>query len=67
VNAPTPVIAFVCTIEVADINMASLAIEAAGGVRALPKQAIPGVGWTAYFKDTESNIFGIYQNDPNAK
>jgi predicted enzyme related to lactoylglutathione lyase len=28
---------------------------------------VPGVGWLAYFKDTEGNIFGIMQNDPNAK
>jgi predicted enzyme related to lactoylglutathione lyase len=27
---------------------------------------IPGVGWQAYCADTEGNVFGIHQNDPNA-
>jgi predicted enzyme related to lactoylglutathione lyase len=28
---------------------------------------IPGMGWLAYCKDTEGNIFGMMQGDPNAK
>jgi hypothetical protein len=28
--------------------------------------AITGVGWLAYAKDTEGNIFGMMQNDPAA-
>jgi predicted enzyme related to lactoylglutathione lyase len=28
---------------------------------------IPGVGWLAYLKDTEGNIFGISSSDPGAK
>jgi predicted enzyme related to lactoylglutathione lyase len=28
---------------------------------ALPKDKMPGVGLLAYYKDTESNIFGILQ------
>jgi predicted enzyme related to lactoylglutathione lyase len=28
---------------------------------------IPGLGWLAYYKDTEGNIFGMMQPDPNAK
>jgi predicted enzyme related to lactoylglutathione lyase len=27
---------------------------------------VPGVGWTAYFKDTEGNTFGVIQFDPSA-
>jgi predicted enzyme related to lactoylglutathione lyase len=38
-----------------------------GGVVALPKMAIPGVGWLAYLKDTEGNIFGVMQDDKTAK
>jgi predicted enzyme related to lactoylglutathione lyase len=37
-----------------------------GGSIALPKQPIPGVGWLAYAKDTEGNVFGLMQNDPEA-
>ena len=34
---------------------------------ALPKMPIPGVGWLAYLKDTEGNVFGLMQSDPSAK
>ena len=43
------------------------AIESAGGTLAHPKNAIPGVGWQAYFKDPEGNVFGVHQPDHNAK
>ena len=49
------------------VDAASTQITKAGGVSVLPKMAIPGVGWAAYFKDTEGNIFGIFQDDANAK
>jgi predicted enzyme related to lactoylglutathione lyase len=28
---------------------------------------VPGVGWLAYCKDPEGNIFGVMQNDPSVK
>ena len=62
----TAIIAFVCTVDVADIDRAIAAALAAGGSIALPKEAIPTVGWLAYCKDTEGNIFGMMQSDPNA-
>ena len=37
-----------------------------GGSIALPRMPIPGVGWLFYAKDTEGNIFGVTQPDPNA-
>ena len=42
------------------------AIVAAGGAETVPKTGIPGVGWCAYFLDTERNAFGIIQLDPAA-
>ena len=27
---------------------------------------VPGVGWLAYCKDTEGNVFGMMQTDPTA-
>jgi uncharacterized protein len=42
-------------------------IEAAGGQFVLPKMPVPGVGWLAYFKDTEGHIFGVMQADSAAK
>jgi len=64
---PTPVIAYVCTMDVADIDNTMAAAEKAGAVQALPKNAIPTMGWTAYYKDPEGNIFGLFQADTAAK
>ena len=60
------VIAFVCTVDVASVDDAVAKALENGGTVALPKMAIPGVGWLAYVKDTEGNIFGMMQNDPSA-
>src|SRR5262245_27191402 len=59
--------AFVCTVDVPSLDDYSAKALGAGAVVSVPKMAIPGVGWLAYFKDTEGNIFGMMQNDPAAK
>ena len=33
----------------------------------MPKTAIPTVGYFAYCHDTEGNLFGVMQRDPDAK
>ena len=38
-----------------------------GGKVVTPKTPIPGVGYFAYCKDTEGNMFGILQPDMSAK
>ena len=58
---------YVCTVQVEDIDEIIKKIVAAGGTLALPKFAIPGMAWQAYYKDTEGNIFGVHQPDTNAK
>ena len=59
--------AYVCTVTVPSIDEYLAKATAAGGVLALPKMAIPGVGWLAYAKDSAGNIFGLMQPDPEAK
>jgi predicted enzyme related to lactoylglutathione lyase len=54
------------TIDVSSVDEALEAVVANGGKVALPKMAIPGVGWLAYFHDPENNIFGILQADTSA-
>lgn len=61
------VIAYVCTLDVESLDDSLPKALAAGATVALPKQAIPGVGWLAYCKDTEGNVFGMMQSDPGAK
>jgi len=62
---PTPVVGYVCTVDVDDVDGYVGKATGLGGVVALPKMAIPGIGWLAYCKDTESNVFGLMQNDPS--
>jgi predicted enzyme related to lactoylglutathione lyase len=62
-----PVNAFVCTLGVDDLDAAMRAGIDAGGTLALPRMAIPNVGYVAYLVDTEGNIFGLHQSDPEAK
>lgn len=58
--------AYVCTIVSTALDEELSKALASGGSIAVPKMAIPGVGWLAYIKDTEGNIFGIMQDDPSA-
>jgi len=56
--------AFVCTIEVEDIETMTQKIVSAGGKVAVPKKAIGDMGWQAFCKDPDGNIFGLMQNKP---
>ncbi len=58
--------AFVCTADVENLDVIVEKALKEGGSLALPKQAIPGVGWLAYIKDTEGNILGLMQSDVKA-
>jgi uncharacterized protein len=60
------VIAYVCTVDVENLDEKVRTAEHAGGTIALARQPIPGIGWLAYVKDTEGNIFGMMQGDENA-
>jgi predicted enzyme related to lactoylglutathione lyase len=61
-----PVSAFVCSLGVASVDNALAAALENGATVALPKMAIPGVGYQAYIKDPDGNILGLHQPDPNA-
>jgi uncharacterized protein len=57
---------FVCTIGVASVDEYMKKALASGATVAIPKMPIRGVGWLAYCKDTEGNIFGLMSEDKNA-
>ncbi len=61
-----PVNAFVCTVDVRSVDECVEKAVRAGGTVALPKMPIKGVGWVAYCKDTEGNIFGMMQSNEKA-
>ena len=55
------------TIDVVSIDESIKKVTKNGGEIIVPKMAIPGVGWMAYFKDPQENVFGIMQSDESAK
>ena len=61
------VIAYVCTVDVADVDASTNTATSNGAQVVLPKMAIPGVGWLVYCKDTDGNIFGMMQGDESAQ
>ena len=61
------VLAYVCTIGVDSVDESAKMVVSNQGEIVLPKMPIPNVGWLVYCKDTEGNIFGIHQEDSNAK
>jgi uncharacterized protein len=63
----TPIITYVCTIDVPNIDGYLEKIQEHGGKVTMEKGPIPGIGWLAYCLDTEKNIFGIMQPDMSAR
>jgi len=59
--------AYPCTIKVDSVDASVAQVTAHGGTVAVPKMPIPGIGWLAYFKDTEGNIVGLMQDDRSAR
>ena len=57
---------YTCVVQVTDLDATLNKVTTEGGVIALPKSPVPGVGWVGYAKDTEGNIFGMMQPDPAA-
>jgi predicted enzyme related to lactoylglutathione lyase len=56
----------VLTIQVEDVDATIAKALDAGGQVAVEKHAMKGMAWQAYLLDTENNIFGLHQPDPDA-
>ena len=54
------------TIMVPDLDASLASVTAHGGKTAMPKMAVPGVGWLAYCSDPDGNMFGMMQADTAA-
>jgi len=55
------------SISVDSVDDFALKVEGHGGQVVVPKMTIPGVGHVVYCKDTEGNIFGMFQADHSVK
>jgi uncharacterized protein len=51
----------VITINVADIDKAIEKVKASGGSILIGKTTVGKIGYSAYFKDSEGNIMGLFQ------
>jgi predicted enzyme related to lactoylglutathione lyase len=60
--------AFVITVDVDNLDAQLAKVESTGGgaVVCVPKMAVHGIGWLAYVKDPDGNIFGMMQADTSA-
>lgn len=52
----------VVTIAVKDIDASLAKIKKLGGKTVQKKQPVADMGFTAYFKDSEGNVVGLWQN-----
>lgn len=52
----------VITINVDNIDNALSKIEKSGGKTIMKKMKVGDMGYAAYFKDTEGNVLGLWQN-----
>lgn len=52
----------VVTIAVQDIDKTLAKVETLGGKTVRKKESIGDMGFTAYFKDSEGNVVGLWQN-----
>jgi hypothetical protein len=57
-ETPVPVL----TIGVDSVETALKEVESGGGSTVQPRTEIPGMGAFAYFKDTEGNVVGLWEN-----
>jgi predicted enzyme related to lactoylglutathione lyase len=51
----------VLTIDVEDIDAALQLIQKLGGTTVTAKQVVGDMGFSAYFKDPEGNLLGLWQ------
>src|SRR5258708_1686923 len=54
------------TVHVPDPDATTPAARAAGADLLVPRIPVPGLGWLAYLADTEGNLIGVMQDDPQA-
>ncbi len=58
---------YLCTVDVASVELVIEEATRRGGTVAAAKAALPGIGWLAYLKDPEGNVFGVMRRDTTAR
>jgi predicted enzyme related to lactoylglutathione lyase len=52
---------------VASLDASTKKVKSLGGSLISERMAVPGMGFLVNCMDTEGNLFGLYEEDPNAK
>jgi predicted enzyme related to lactoylglutathione lyase len=65
--AGQPTIGYECSVAVHDVDAVAAAVVANGGTILIPRTLIPTVGHLIFVRDTEGNVVGAMQYDPNAQ
>ncbi len=63
----TPGLMVLNTISVPSIDEYAKKIEESGGKMLTPKVPMAGVGYFAYFRDTEGNVLGLREENPSVR
>lgn len=53
-------------VAVKNIDASTRKLQKSGGKVLMPKQPIPGMGWSVVAQDPEGNMLGLFQNDMKA-
>ena len=56
----------ILTVDVEDIDRSLERIVETGGSVVSPRAPVPGMGWFAYFEDSEGNVLGLWTSAPDA-
>jgi uncharacterized protein len=59
-----PYTAPIIVVEVADIDAALTAVGEAGGTTVTERTAVGDMGFSAYFRDPEGNLMGLWESAP---
>jgi len=54
-------------INVPSVSKASAKVKKLGGIICKPKTAVPGMGYLAICRDTEKNVFALWEVNMKAK
>ena len=54
----------VVTVDVDDIDATLATIEKLGGETLVGRTAVGDMGWSAYFRDGEGNVLGLWESPP---
>ena len=63
-RAVSPAAGPVVTVEVEAIDAALATIEKLGGETLVGRTEVGGMGWSAYFRDRDGNVLGLWESLP---